>query len=474
MSINVNDLHFAYFEEGKETISGLSAEFSEKEITLLTGSSGCGKSTLLYLIAGLYPHNAGFLKDGTITVETVPFAGGDAQAPDPAGRCALVGMLFQNPDLQFCMDTVRNELIFCLENICTAPEEFEDRIHEALEFCGLPGYGHRTLHSLSGGEKQRVALACVYAQRPKWLLLDEPFANIDAASADAICRRLKILHEEKGIGIIAVEHRLEYWKDMADRILVMENGRLRPAGAEETAMEGYSRFDRPGDPGEVVLELKDLQLSFTEVTASGKTRKPVLTGVSASFRRGMIYAVVGESGSGKSSLFGALSGLYPYSGHIYLDGKELSGNRRKTAGKIGFVTQSPQDQFIGGTVRDEVQAAFRKDPGADEKGEAILRSIHLWKYRDISPYMLSQGQQRRLGVAALMAYDCEVLVCDEPTYAQDRKNTMAIMDNICTQAREKQTALLFSTHDRQAAEAYADVILELKGGKLYASDQSVL
>ena len=109
---------------------------------------------------------------------------------------------------------------------------------------------------------------------------------------------------------------------------------------------------------------------------------------------------------------------------------------------------------------------LKKREDAEMKTEEILRGIKLWRYRDISPYMLSQGQQRRLGVAALMAYPCKVLVCDEPTYAQDRNNTKAIMDALCRQAREHGVALIFSTHDRQLAKDYADEILELKGGRL--------
>ena len=139
-------------------------------------------------------------------------------------------------------------------------------------------------------------------------------------------------------------------------------------------------------------------------------------------------------------------------------------------GRIGIVTQSPQEQFIGGTVRQEIAASLRED--ADAGSEKILRGIRLWRYRDVSPYLLSQGQQRRLGVAALMAYDCRVLVCDEPTYAQDRTNTMAVMDELCRAARSRRAALIFSTHDRQLAEDYGDVVLRLEGGKLHEAAQS--
>jgi energy-coupling factor transport system ATP-binding protein len=141
--------------------------------------------------------------------------------------------------------------------------------------------------------------------------------------------------------------------------------------------------------------------------------------------------------------------------------------KRADFGRLGFVTQSPQDQFLGGTVRQEVMAAFKKEPDAEARSEQILRHIGLWKYRDVSPYLLSQGQQRRLGVAALMAYPCEVLVCDEPTYAQDRENTIAIMESLCRGAAQRGATMLFSTHDRQLAEDYADKIYTLEGGTLH-------
>ena len=214
----------------------------------------------------------------------------------------------------------------------------------------------------------------------------------------------------------------------------------------------------PCNPGAEVLTLRDLSLKH------GGTE--VLNNVSASFRRGCIYAVVGESGCGKSSLFGALSGLYRYGGTALLEGRDLRRLKRRDTGAIGFVTQSPQDQFVAGTVRQELLLSLRGQEDAMAASEAILRRTELWRYRDVSPYILSQGQQRRLGVAALLAYPCRALICDEPTYAQDRANTIEIMNGLCGAAREKALALIFSTHDRRLAEDYADVILELKGGVL--------
>ena len=474
-------LTFRYQEQGKHNVlEGLDAVFDSSQITVLTGPSGCGKSTLLYLAAGIYPQNAGFLQQGSVRVN-----GQDPAALRPNERCRLVGMMFQNPELQFCMDTVENELIFCLENLRVPAEEMDGRIEQALAFCEISHLRRRTLASLSGGEKQKVMLACLVLLRPSWLLLDEPFANIDDATAAHLCRQFARLHREYGVGVLAIDHRLDHWLSIADVVRVMDRkGKLDAEGcppgartAEEWAGLGISapgypyQTTRPAKTGpeEPVLELRELG-----VTLEGQ---PILSGINARFYRGRIHAILGQSGSGKSTLFGALSGLYRYRGSARLEGMELAGHRRALLGRMGFVTQSPQDQFVADTVLDEVAVSLRKKGGGTDPmagAEQVLRDIQLWRYRRLSPYMLSQGQQRRLGVAALLAYDCRVLVCDEPTYAQDRGRTVAIMQALQREVTERGLTLILSTHDRALARDYADVIYELKGGTLHEVAQPLL
>lgn len=519
-SIEANELCFSYFEDGKNILDSLTASFDSDRITVLTGRSGCGKSTLLYVAAGLYPHNAGFIRGGRVTVDGV-----ELKDLDPAKRCRIAGMMFQNPDLQFCMDTVRNEMIFCLENTGDDPSGFEERIDKALDFCEIRALKTRTLNTLSGGEKQRVALACLVALKSSWLLLDEPFANVDDFSAKTILGKIKKLHEEKHVGILAVDHRVENWAGIADSVMVFENGKIREAetcdlrtayfpvsedapgsssggsplfasglksgsapdrsshfaacAASRSAENDHNLFsdgssaehtDRgtqentgatPG-PADIcpLLVMENVNISHA------KKQPPFLTGISAVFQKGRSCAVMGQSGCGKSTLFGALEGLYPWTGKILFDGEDLKKYHKKSFGKIGFVTQNPQDQFIGGTVSHEIMAALRNVPDAEEKCREILKSIHLWKYRDISPYMLSQGQQRRLGVAVLMAYPCELLICDEPTYAQDPENTAAIMNYLTRQVKSRGITMIFSTHDPIVAETWSDEILEIHDGHI--------
>lgn len=464
MALELQSVTYSYFEVGKPVLNQCNARFEAGSVTVLTGPSGCGKSTLLYLAAGIYPHTTGFLRAGRVLV--------DGQNPDqlpPQKRCALVGMMFQNPELQFCMDTVENELIFCLENRQTPPEEIPAQMADALSFCEIEHLRHRTLTSLSGGERQKAMLCCLTALAPQWLLLDEPFANVDSQSAREIAQKLRQLCDTRGVGILAVDHRLDSWLGVYDTVLYMEESVISPLPPDlpKSLLEemGIIIPDWPylqprpprRTPGPAALVLEHLSLELGG--------KPVLNNLNATFDAGRVHAIVGESGCGKSTLFGVLSGQYRCKGTLTLPGAD-----KKVLGHMGFVTQSPQDQFVSDTVYGEVFLGLsRQDKaGAAQQTEAILRRIGLWRYRDVSPYMLSQGQQRRLGVAALMAYNCRVLVCDEPTYAQDRRNTLAILEGLCRQVDEHGLCLIFSTHDRRLAEDFADEIWFMEGGSLHA------
>lgn len=471
MALSVEKITFAYTRQGRPILQQFSARFEKDAITVLTGASGCGKSTLLYLMAGIYPGDAGFLREGTVTVD-----GQDPAQLPPPEKCAVIGMMFQNPELQFCMDTVENELIFCLENRCVPPEEIPARVDDALKFCGISPLRHRTLLSLSGGERQKVMLACTVALQSKWLLLDEPFANVDEQSAAQIAQKLRRLHEERQVGIVAVDHRLDHWLQVADTLCVMENGAItetapmdHPPASDWLEERGIIVPHRPYRAPVSHREAGDTALSLSHVTVR-LGGKPVLLDCSADFAAGQVHAILGESGCGKSTLFGAVTGLCKYAGTVTVAGTDVKKRRHLAPGTLGLVTQNPQDQFVFDTVYEEVYKSLlsKGEKVASAETERVLRESNLWRYRDLSPYMLSQGQQRRLGVTALLSYDCSVLLCDEPTYAQDRRNTVALMDGLTRQAGEKGVCLLFSTHDSELAESYADVIWHLEGGKLYA------
>lgn len=465
--IEFKDVSFSYGQNGRNTIvNNMSCSFDSNKLTIVTGKSGCGKSTVLYLAAGIYPQYSGVLHNGTILIDSQ-----EVGTLSPEKRCGIVGMMFQNPDLQFCMDTVENEILFCLGNIGIPRDKMKEITDSALDFCGIAHLRNRHLQSLSGGEKQKAMLSCLIALNPKWILLDEPFANVDEKSSKDLAQKIHNLHK-KGIGILVVDHRLDYWLPIADEIRIMsrENG----IGQTEYIPEDMSNQImmtiedvKDIEKGETVLQLNNLMVSRNENT--------ILNGIDFEFERNKIYCIIGESGSGKSTLFGAISGLYKYEGDILLKGKSIKKRKNNKASMIGFVTQSPQDQFVSNTVLEEIELGLKQrlsHKDVQKEAESILREIDLWKYRSFSPYILSQGQQRRLGVAALLAYDCEILICDEPTYAQDPANTISVMDALIDKAKERGMTLIISTHDLKLAKYYAEVIIELKEGKLYECSKS--
>jgi len=465
--IEFKDVTFSYSQSGKNTIvNNMSCSFDSNMLTIVTGKSGCGKSTVLYLAAGIYPQYSGVLHSGTVLID-----GKESSTLSPEKRCSIVGMMFQNPDLQFCMDTVENEILFCLGNIGIPREKMKEIINYALNFCDIAHLRNRRLQSLSGGEKQKAMLSCLIALNPQWLLLDEPFANVDEKSAKELVQKIHKLHK-KGVGILVVDHRLDYWLQIADEIRLMnrENGIVQTNYIlEDISAKIMIEAENTKDVQEyeTILQLNDLTVSRNENT--------ILNKVNFEFERNKIYFIIGESGSGKSTLFGTISGLYKYEGDILLKGKNIKKRKNYKAGMIGFVTQSPQDQFVSNTVLEEIELGLKirsSNKDVQKEAESILREIDLWKYRNFSPYMLSQGQQRRLGVASLLAYDCEILICDEPTYAQDSDNTVSIMNALINKAKERGMTLIISTHDLKLAKYYAEVIIELKEGKLYEYSKS--
>lgn len=503
-------LTFRYGGPGARAIlHQLDLSFDASGITVITGASGCGKSTLLFLVAGLSSLQSGSLQ-GRITID-----GQDPARLVPHLRCQMVGMMFQHPDLQFCMDTAERELAFCLENIGVPPEQMDIRIDEAISFCGIAHLKERTLISLSGGEKQKVMLACLIALRPRWLLLDEPFANIDDASAGEIVEKIHQMHKQYGTGIIAVDHRVAHWTTIADRWVEMdhrgqvsqvdlpslfqkssvymttEDGRcqsvdgLSPLANEQCQLThetcpsmddvkgadigaAYKAREDKSFSAQPLLSLRNLQLSYGEAW--------ILRSISVSFYPGRLYAILGASGSGKSSLLGVMGGILP--SEKRKKGFRLTfwrTEKEKVIVKthhlnIGMITQSPQDQFLAVDVQGEILLSLRKrfssSSAREQEAERILREIGLWPYRNFSPYRLSQGQQRRLGVAAVLACSSDLLLADEPTYGQDPRNAVRLMEALQEQVKSQGSTLIFTTHDRWLAERYADAIYEMRDGQL--------
>lgn len=512
IAIDLSDVTFRYFKNGKRNVidhARLSVE--EGTITVLMGASGCGKSTLSALIAGLYPENGGYLESGSIRL-----FGKEVSELAVNERAKYLGFVFQNPDLQFCMDTLRSELIFCLENIGILPEEMDRRIQETARAFSVEDLLDRKLCFLSGGEKQIALLACIDALKSRILVLDEAFANVDRENALQLLSFIRRLRE-RGTTIVAIDHRIDLWKDTADEFIVLgEGARILARGIHRDNLDSFrDLFDREG-----LFEIRDRKRknhsgSFSDPTGDAKfldssprssapTFSPqisapdestilrfedlsvpysredshlLLENACVSFEKGTMTAVLGKSGIGKTTTFLSVLKQHPYFGKIVLEGRELRSLRKKDLyQKIGIVFQNPANQFITQNVYEEVVEGLRiwnkglSETSLKEKAEKLLELYGLSDKMRYSPYMLSQGQQRRLAVLSVLTGGQKILLLDEPTYGQDYRGTAAIMEHLENRIKEDGLTVIFITHDRTLAGMYADRIYELTDRRLLPVD----
>ncbi len=471
------NLTFRYFEQSKRPVlDNLSLELPKGSVTLLTGQSGCGKSTLASILAGLLPKNGGFLQSGTVEI-----GGKDIFKLPENERVHYLSMMFQNCDLQFCMDTLREELRFCLENIASDPQKMDEKLQKAARQTGMEPFLDRSLHTLSGGEKQKAALCCILALDASCLILDEPFANLDPGSAEEIVTLLKKLHREKGLTILVIDHQWQRWEGFADRIAYMEGNNIirmkqSPSHLDFVPMWNKGSWDgilsRPRSES-FAYELQDVTLFVDAQKKTGESKALLLDSISVCFPEGEITAILGKSGAGKTSLFEAMLGLRPYCGTILFQGNEVRGYKKKELfSKVGIAFQNPMNQFVTQGVLDEILFSLKRTEKSmpqnklEAKALSLLDQFGLKKACNRSPFMLSQGQQRRLAVLSMLANHQRVLLLDEPTYGQDNTSCEAIMALLCNLVRKQNLTVILSTHDEQLALRWATHIYRLESGKM--------
>ncbi|HHW54655.1 MAG: ATP-binding cassette domain-containing protein [bacterium] len=468
--VDVQDLSFTYRGAARPALAGINLQVQPGQFLTITGPSGCGKSTLALCLAGFIPHAYPGRMEGRVRIQ-----GKDTRDYPAGGLSGIVGLVQQDPEAQLCTLRVQEEVAFGPENLCLPPEEIAKRVHWALEAVGALNLKERQIHTLSGGEKQRVAIASVLAMTPGLLILDEPTANLDPACTREVLQTLQQLKAEAGMAIIVIEHRLAGLAPLADAFLFMEGGKIvgqvRPGKYQKkyVSLAGgkdgkESREPLAGEKGkEPLLTVDNLR--------AGYGGREILQGISFSARGGETIALMGDNGSGKTTLLLALLGLLPAKGKIFLAGEEITGRKvTRRARDMGLTFQNPNHQIFEKTVAREaaLPARFLTGEGPASIGERVdrlLAAFQLEEYRDVNPFTLSLGEKKRLTLVSVLAYSPQILLLDEPLVGQD-SHRLELLLAALAQHRGRGGITLMSCHEPEVVASCCQRVLFLEKGRL--------
>jgi len=482
--LEICGLSVRYLRRSELSLRDISFQVAPGEILLVAGASGSGKTTLMRAINGLIPRTYRAEVSGSIKV-----FGSPVQKLSMAQLSQQVGTLLQDPERQIVASHVISEVAFGMENLALPRTEILQRIDEILEYLGISHLKERETFQLSGGEKQKVALAGVLAMRPRILLLDEPLASLDPVSAQDALLQIRRLADD-GISIVLVEHRVEDALSIhPDHVLYLEDGACTYYGDVSGLMQvvDYSRIKLPA---EVVLERarRDAPPQFHPVERP-RSEKPLVCFENVSFRyrpdfpdvlkninfeiySGDIIGILGPNGAGKTTLVKHTLGLLkPTNGRVLLEGKDSREQSvAEAAHTVGYVFQSPSQMLFAPTVKEELSFGPRNlghAPAVIERDVAwALDTVHLAHEVNTPPLALSFGQQKRISIASVLAMRSRILMMDEPTAGQDYWNYLAFMDAILEMPGFD--AVLFITHDVDLAVIYANRILLIDNGTIAA------
>jgi len=511
--------HVTYFYPDQTTpaLADFSVEIEPGEFVLVVGPSGAGKSTFLRSLNGLVPHFYGGRWAGRAEI-----FGRDPVAVAPRGMADLVGFVFQDPEAQFVVDTVEDELSFAMENFALPQTTMRKRVEEVLDQMNIAHLRNRRISTLSGGEKQRVAIAAVLALQPDVLVLDEPTSQLDPQAAEEVLIALRHLNEDLGLTVILSEHRLERVVQYADRVLYLPGLGLPPVLDEPRAVmaqvplvpplielgrtldwrplpltikEGRRHARRL--TGQINQEIRGQRAPQSRIQAvSGPERHPelaerpvegrppavviknlryaydghaALRGVSLQVRPGEFVALMGRNGSGKSTLLKQLVGLLkPDEGRVTVLGLDT----RRTAvdeiiRHVGYVPQHPGALLFQETLAGELAFTRRghrlpPDPAGDR---ALLDRLGLGELAQRDPRDLSGGEQQRAALAAILVAGPRVILLDEPTRGLDyvQKRTLA---DLLLGLKEEGRTIVMATHDVELVATCADRVVLLAEGEV--------
>ncbi|MEH7298914.1 ABC transporter ATP-binding protein [Neobacillus drentensis] len=488
MYLGCRDLSIRFYNRFEKILSNITLSVNKGEKVLILGPSGSGKSTLISALAGIIPEHMEAEVSGEVFLKS------------------NAGVMFQDPDSQFCMLQVDEEIAFSLENRSIPRNDMDKMISDLMDKVGLKVDKKTPIETLSGGMKQRLALACLLALEPEVLFFDEPTAQLDPVGRKEIFDLLKQISQKTNQTMVFVEHVLDGCIDWMDRvILINESGSIIADGEPEEILLNFNSemieagiwrpklfpykwmevVENAAHPLSIklskILENKQLApkvkygiknpIIRTENVDIGYGKKKIVKDINIDIHKGDWVSIVGQNGSGKSTCLKSLIRLESIkNGKIHFQNRELKKwSDRELYEKAGFVFQNPELQFITDTVFDEIAFGGRQRNWPEElintKTNQLQQEFGLETYRNAHPFTLSLGQKRRLSVATMLLFDQALLLLDEPTFGQDEITANELIKRL-KERQEQGTTIVMVTHDMDLVDKYSDQVILLNKGRV--------
>ncbi|ADL07131.1 ABC transporter related protein [Thermosediminibacter oceani DSM 16646] len=499
----IKDLTYFYPESQRPALKDVNMSIEEGEFLLVTGGSGSGKSSLARVLAGLIPGFSGGRISGSVF-----FRGKDIEQIDRRTMAGEVGIVFQDPEKQLVKTSVEAEIAFGLENLGLPQQEMARRVAEVMSFLGLADLRREFTAKLSGGQKQKLALAAVLAMQPSVLILDEPTSQLDPVAAEDFLNVVKRLNEDMGLTVILIEQRLERCFHLADKVLIMEDGRIRFEGTPEQVARRAAFCENPFIPpvarffgkvgfNTIPVTVKDgrrmLKQNFNPAPGNFSMsssegmheREPLirmegvwftypdgreaLQDINLEICAGELVAVIGPNGSGKSTLLKNMAGLLkPGRGRVIMMGNKQPKSATRTTWdpSVGYLSQNPNDYLFQDTVEEELLYTL-KNFGIASNGavDEIIEKLSLGDFRRVNPRDLSYGERQRVALASVLVTGPKLLLLDEPTKGLDyrlKSDLGEVLAEFCRQG----AAVVLTTHDVEFAAKYASRVIMLFCGRV--------
>lgn len=449
-NIRFKDLSFNF--DQRPILKNITAEFAAGKIHLLTGVSGSGKSTILKLVAGLLPKYGGEIVTGAVDVPTA----------------AQIGMVFQDPLMQFALDTPRHELEFTLENCQVPTDKIPERVKEALRFGKVDDLANRLITTLSGGQQQRVALAAGTAMQPNVLLLDEPFANIDEENRQLILKQLVHLNSDYHTTIIITDHDLHGYEQLHPLVWQLTKRRLT-----QLSTKNSSQLLTASATPQITTVLPPSTLPAIikfDGLAIKRDNHSLLLPTNLGIVKNKTTLLTGPNGIGKSTLLKAIARLLKYEGKIDYEGKSI---QKISPGKyykhLGLIFQHANDQFLNVTVGEELALGFKtcQNPYFNQQQvNEALTALGLNGREDQVVYSLSGGQKKKLQILLMLMRGQETLLFDEPFTGLDPASLKTVLHLIKASQKEKPQTLLIVSHQLSGLDGFIDYHLTMNHQRL--------